>query len=127
MSETTTLEAPAVVDLGPCVIYSEGVFGMDRLDCRAATMERGDYAQYKNIPLIRCKEKGRRKPRAFYVTGTRATIIVHPDNAVELPDPLADTGDGGRRSRHSSFSPQWLKEFRELIAGKPVIWDSEAQ
>jgi hypothetical protein len=110
---------------GPCTLYTRGVFGMTRTDCRELRVIYGQYAQYTNIPAVYFTEKGKRNQRGLWITPSSLAVVLDQAHAVDVADPFEDSSNGGRRSRYGSFATEYTEEFRAQIAGKPVLWDSE--
>jgi len=108
-----------VLELAKATVYRSSMFGWTSVEANDVSVEKGPYAQYKEALHVSYRRPRKRSREGFvassYEPGHSVVVIAgwgHPDF---IAGALEANGDGSSITRHSSFSPEWTKEFRASL------------
>jgi len=106
-------------DFGPCTIYRSGEFmgNFYKLDCRAAKVAFGKYAQYESAVFVQFLAKGKRVWREFVQTYKPSVVILpgvghfEPDSLFHNPVKAAGGQVTVEQGLYRSFDDRWQLDF----------------
>lgn len=95
-------------------------FGVSKREVKNLEIKEGKYAQYDKALHFRYVPKGKRKLRGFVKTDNDFVVVLEGWGHPEPTDGFAkekesETGITTQSSRHTCFSPEYIKEFKALI------------
>ena len=115
-------------------IYFRGMLGYSKVEARAWDVRFGKYAQYSNASFVKFLQPRKRKARCIGDRGDAKVVVLKgwghpsPDDPFTSPE-VTETGCIVRKSRYSSFAPEfdtefdtWLEQYLEL--GAEVLLDN---
>lgn len=102
-------------------MYRQSMFGIVKTELKSLEITFEDYAQYKDMPLLKFVEKGKRKIRGLRVEPCDYVLVLKGHNHPNPEDGFCPDEKGNSpgvtvsRSKHTCFSSEYKTEFMAAI------------